>query len=141
MGVLARRSSEQYSQFYAVLFHLTEELIAQNPACFASGVDYGWVDEFRLCGTRFLIDFAQPAFRLGIEVQGGIFGTRRKRRGNTGHTSVSGMLRDMRKANAMVLRGWSCLYYTPDQLFHVETFNQIRSVIILRAGCNGSGVE
>jgi hypothetical protein len=132
MGVRLVRSGEQYSSFFALLNHLTRGLVVDNPIWFLGGVDYRWVDEKVVPGTRFRLDFALPVLRLGIEVQGGVFGTRSKRRGKTGHTSVSGMLRDMRKANAMVLGGWACLYYTPDQLFHVETADQIRDAIMLR---------
>lgn len=55
---------------------------------------------------RFRMDFAWPTYRLAIEVQGGVFSR------GPGHTSVGGILRDMEKANLLVLNGWRCLYYT-----------------------------
>jgi very-short-patch-repair endonuclease len=52
---------------------------------------------------RYRLDFGFPEYRVGVEINGGIF----SRRG--GHSSVSGLLRDYEKARECVLQGWAVL--------------------------------
>lgn len=54
-------------------------------------------------------DFAFPAHRLAIEVDGGVWT-------NGGHTRGSGFIKDMRKLNAAAVRGWRVLRYTPQMI-------------------------
>lgn len=53
---------------------------------------------------RWQLDFAWPAYRLAVEVEGGIY------RGGA-HTSVTGLQRDIDKSNALVLLGWRLLRF------------------------------
>ena len=56
-------------------------------------------------GRRYRADFAWPAHRLVVEVEGGIF--RRGRKGpDPGHASPGGILRDIEKASAYATHGY-----------------------------------
>lgn len=58
---------------------------------------------------RWRFDYAWPAHRLALEVEGGIFTGGRHSRG-------AGMLADIEKYNAAVLAGWRLLRVTPKQV-------------------------
>lgn len=60
---------------------------------------------------KFLWDFAWPAARLAVEVQGGIWRT-------GGHTTGAGVTRDCEKAALILIAGWRPLSVTAD---HVRT--------------------
>lgn len=57
---------------------------------------------------RFRLDFALPAMKLGVEVDGGIF-----RPHGGAHSGPVAILRDMEKHNLLTLMGWSCFRFTP----------------------------
>jgi len=74
-------------------------------------------------GRKFRADFAFPAQKVIIEIDGGVYGFRfynRKtervewRRG--GHSSISGQLQDMERGNLLSAYGWRVLRFTPKQL-------------------------
>ena len=72
----------------------------------------GWVAEFRFHpARRWRFDFANPgaAWRLAVEIEGGIFSRGR-------HTRGAGFLRDCEKYNTAALHGWTVLRYAPWQL-------------------------
>ena len=48
---------------------------------------------------------------VAVEIEGGIF-----MRGRSGHSSGTGILRDMEKGNEYALRGIRCLRVTPEQV-------------------------
>jgi len=56
-------------------------------------------------GRRYRLDFAWPAVKLGVEVQGGIWH-------KGGHSTGTGITRDCEKANAHTLAGWRIIYLT-----------------------------
>lgn len=58
-------------------------------------------------GRKFAADFAWPAHRLLLEVQGGVF---------TGgaHGSITGIKRDIDRLNIATLNGWRLLRILPD---------------------------
>jgi hypothetical protein len=58
---------------------------------------------------RWRFDFAYPAHRLALEVEGGIWTGGR-------HTRGAGFLKDMEKYNEATLAGWRILRVTPEQL-------------------------
>ncbi len=71
---------------------------------------YAPLREYRFHPTRrWRVDFAWPAQRLAVEVEGGIY------RGG-GHTSVGGIRRDIDKANALTMLGWRLLRVHGDQV-------------------------
>ena len=58
---------------------------------------------------KFAADFAWPAQRLLVEVQGGIW-TRQA------HGSIKGVLADIDRLNAATMAGWRLLRFTPDMV-------------------------
>ena len=66
--------------------------------------------EYRFHPTRrWRLDFAWPERGLAVEIEGGIY------RGG-GHTSVTGIKRDVDKANALTMLGWRLLRFHGDQV-------------------------
>lgn len=58
---------------------------------------------------RYRADFCYPAARLLIEVEGGVHGT-------GGHSTGTGITRDIEKGNAAMLAGWRLLRCTGEQV-------------------------
>ena len=75
------------------------------------------VRQWRFARPRgFRADFGWPwsvvrAFAIAVEVEGGTW-----LRGKSGHSSGTGILRDMAKQNEYALRGIRCLRVTPEQV-------------------------
>lgn len=63
----------------------------------------------RVLGRKFRADYAYPAARLAIEVEGGVWSGGKHGRG-------SGILKDIEKGNTYAVLGWRLLRCTPDQL-------------------------
>lgn len=63
-----------------------------------------------LGGRRYALDFAWPALKLGIEVDGGIWRT-----GGGAHTGT-GHIRDIRKGNDAIEAGWRVLHFIPEDI-------------------------
>lgn len=77
-------------------------------ACRAFGVEV--VREFRFHPVRkWRFDYAVPASRVALEVEGGVW------RGGR-HTSPKGFMTDMEKYNAAAIAGWVVVRTTPDRL-------------------------
>jgi very-short-patch-repair endonuclease len=67
--------------------------------------------EYRFDETRkFRFDYAWPAFRVAVEIEGAIWS---RYRGGHGHPS--GILRDMEKGNLAALNGWHVFRFTTDE--------------------------
>lgn len=60
-------------------------------------------------GRKFRFDFAFPAERLGIELEGGLWS-----RG--AHSRPAGIQRDIEKHNFAVLNGWKVLRFSTDDI-------------------------
>jgi very-short-patch-repair endonuclease len=58
---------------------------------------------------KFELDFAWPDYRIGCEIQGGVFT-------KGAHGTGAAILRDMEKSNLLTLCGWKVLRYTPDEV-------------------------
>lgn len=68
------------------------------------------VPEYRFHPTRrWRFDFAWPADKIALEVEGGAF-TRGR------HTRGAGYLKDMEKYNAAVIAGWRVFRVTPSDI-------------------------
>ena len=83
-------------------------------------------------GRRFLFDFAWPAYRLSLEVQGGewIKGA---------HTSGSGLRRDCQKQALALLQGYRTLTVTGSMVRDGEALALVESLLRLSgANCDGS---
>jgi len=81
--------------------------------------------EFYFCTDRqFRIDYAIPEFKIAIEQEGGIF-----MKGNSGHSSGTGIARDMEKNNLLVSKGWRLIRRQPNEMLTVETLCTIKSLL------------
>ena len=67
-------------------------------------------------GRRFRHDFGWPAYRVVIEVQGGVY-----MRGKSGHSSGTGIVRDMEKLSLTTVAGWRTIQVQPRDLMTERT--------------------
>jgi very-short-patch-repair endonuclease len=70
-----------------------------------------YVREYRFAAPErdWRFDYAWPAYKIAVEVEGGVWSHGR-------HVRGSGFLADMEKYNAAAARGWLALRFTPDQI-------------------------
>ena len=81
--------------------------------------------EFYFCTQRqFRIDYAIPQYKIAIEQEGGIF-----MKGYSGHSSGTGIARDMEKNNLLVSKGWKLIRRQPNEMLTIETINLIKSMV------------
>ena len=71
---------------------------------------------------RWRLDFAWPAVKLGVEIEGGIFSRGRHGRG-------SGIKGDIDKSNALTLLGWRLLRFHGDQVRSGQAVEIIRQAL------------
>jgi len=71
---------------------------------------------------RWRFDYAWPALRVALEIDGAVWTQGR-------HTRGSGRLADMEKFNAAATLGWRVLYRTPGQKYTEETARLIRAAL------------
>ena len=64
-----------------------------------------------VAGRKFCWDLAWPEFRIAVEIQGGVWASRR-----LGHATGAGINRDCEKSNLAQLAGWISLAVTSDQI-------------------------
>lgn len=83
-----------------------------------------WPEYFFTTERQFRLDYAIPEYKIGIEVDGGIWA-----KGKSGHSSGTGITRDMEKANLLNVNGWTLIRRTPDQLLTNETIELIKKAI------------
>lgn len=88
---------------------------------------------------RWKVDFAWPDFKIIVEVEGEIYGTGKPCfycgvRPTGGHSSVSGILRDIEKYNEAAIHGWIVLRVLPEELDleNGKAFNLIEAAFKLR---------
>jgi hypothetical protein len=81
------------------------------------------LDDCGLSDWRF--DYAWPAEKIALEVEGGVF-TRGR------HTRGKGYMEDMRKYNEAKVRGWIVLQCVPDTLCRSETIELLHRAFQLR---------
>ncbi len=74
-------------------------------------------------GRKWRFDFCWPEARLDVEIEGGVF-TR-----GVGHTSVSGIMRDMAKINAAQVLGWRVLRFHARNIDDDEAIPMIRQIL------------
>jgi very-short-patch-repair endonuclease len=65
------------------------------------------VAEHPVCGGRYRLDFAWPALRLAVEVDGYAW-----------HASAEAMARDRRRRSELAATGWTVLVFTWQQVHH-----------------------
>lgn len=81
--------------------------------------------EYYFCAERqFRIDYAIPDSKIAIEQEGGIY-----MKGNSGHSSGTGIARDMEKNNLLVSNGWKLIRRQPNEMLTMGTINILLSLI------------
>ena len=85
--------------------------------------------EYRFNSSRrWRLDYAWPAHRLALEVEGGVFASRQRdggrRRGR--HVSITGFLNDLEKYNTLACYGWRLLRVIPSDLCTLPTIRLIQ---------------
>jgi hypothetical protein len=90
-----------------------------------------WPEFYFSTERLYRFDYAIPlnpsnsgSLKIAIEQEGGIWA-----KGNSGHSSGTGIQRDMDKNNLAIAQGWVIIRRTPDQMMTSETIELIRSVI------------
>ena len=68
---------------------------------------------------RWRFDYAIPAHKVALEVEGGVWTQGR-------HTRSKGFLKDMEKYNMAALMGWKLLRTTPDRLLTEGTLKMLQ---------------
>jgi len=87
---------------------------------------YGWQCEYRFhIGRRWRLDFAWPAAKLAVEIEGGVWTDGRHNRG-------SGFIADMDKYNELALLGWRLLRFTPEMVKSGDAMKKIEIALIAR---------
>ena len=82
-----------------------------------------WVSEHRFAPPRrWRFDYACPALRLAIEIEGGAYSRGR-------HTRGKGFISDMEKYNRAVVLGWRLLRYTPQQFSAGHFIADVRDLL------------
>lgn len=83
--------------------------------------------EYRFHPTRrWRFDYAFPAQKVALEVEGGVW-TRGR------HTRGAGFLKDAEKYNAAAVLGWRIIRVTPRQLCDLNTIKLLREAMPTRA--------
>lgn len=77
----------------------------------------------------FRFDFAWPDAKLAVECQGGTWSSKRM-----GHSSGSGIQRDMAKANEAQLQGWLILAYSDHGINDGSMVKDVRRALESRRG-------
>src|SRR5690606_19001925 len=89
-----------------------------------------WPEFFFSTERLYRIDYAIPVLadgtiiKLAIEQEGGIWA-----KGNSGHSSGTGIQRDMDKNNLLQTSGWKLIRRTPSELLTIETLELINKMI------------
>lgn len=93
-----------------------------------------WPEFFFSTERLYRFDYAIPVaadgkiLKLAVEQEGGIWA-----KGNSGHSSGTGIQRDMDKNNLALSQGWVIIRRTPDQMCTSETIALIRTIIEQRS--------
>lgn len=86
-----------------------------------------WVREFRFWpGRRFRLDFAWPALRVALEVEGGVWTGGR-------HTRGAGFERDALKYSEAAIRGWLVVRVTTGMVKSGAALELVKRAIEVRA--------
>ena len=80
------------------------------------------VAEHRFCERRWRFDWAWPAQKIALEVEGGIWTGGR-------HTRGEGFVKDMEKYNAAAALGWRVLRCTPSTLCKTDTIELLKTTL------------
>lgn len=96
-----------------------EETFALQCKCYHLGPDR----EHVFCpGRNWRIDFAWPALRLAVEIEGGV------------HRIKGRFERDIEKYNTMTMMGWKLLRFTKKMVERGEALEKVQAIIIQLGG-------
>lgn len=73
---------------------------------------------------NYRLDYAIPKYKIGIEVNGGVWA-----KGNSGHSSGKGILRDYEKSNLAQSLGWKLIIVTPKEMKNFKILSIIQTFI------------
>jgi len=80
--------------------------------------------EFKFCpNRRFSFDFAYIEQRIALEIEGGIYTHK------MGHSSITGILRDIEKYNLAAICGWRVIRILSNELHKKQTFELIKKAL------------
>ncbi|MDM8174792.1 hypothetical protein QT327_10555 [Olivibacter sp. 47] len=79
-----------------------------------------WPEFYFAVERQYRIDYAIPTHKIAIEVDGGIW-----MKGNSGHSSGTGIKRDMEKGNLLQSMGWRLIRVQPNELLTDSTLKLI----------------
>lgn len=82
-----------------------------------------WREFYFSTKRLYRFDYCIPELKLGIEVNGGVWS-----KGNSGHSSGKGIMRDYNKSNLAQSLGWNVISVTPDQLMTSYTIGLINDL-------------
>jgi very-short-patch-repair endonuclease len=86
-----------------------EDVLAQT-LTLAGGPLAEYERQFRYVpGRKFAADFSWPAYRLLVEIQGGVWNRK-------AHGSITGVLADIERLNLATLNGWRLLRFVTDEI-------------------------
>jgi very-short-patch-repair endonuclease len=103
-----------------IIGNSAEQTLARQ--CQADGLT-DFEQEYRFDAMRrYRLDLAFPKERVGIEINGGIWHGK-------AHSAPMMILRDMDKANLLVLSGWRVLRYTPAQVKCGEAIEGLKTLL------------
>lgn len=84
----------------------------------------GAVAEYRFhLQRKWRFDFAFPASRVAVEVQGGLFSRGR-------HTRGAALVKEYEKLTAAAVAGWRVLYCQPNDILTVAFANQVKQAVL-----------
>lgn len=118
MSVAARRQwvrAEREARNFSLEHQLALQLRVAH-------LDDGLYAQYRFTERRWLLDFAYPALRLGIEIHGGTFM-------GGAHNRGARQRQDFEKANALALLGWRLLVFDTTMVRDGTALQTIESAI------------
>ena len=86
-----------------------------------------WPEFFFSTERLYRFDYAIPEYKIAIEQEGGIWA-----KGNSGHSSGTGIQRDMDKNNLAIAQGWVIIRRTPADICTSGTMELIKKLVGIR---------
>lgn len=83
-----------------------------------------WSEFFFSTERQYRFDYCIPEYKIAVEQNGGIH-----MRGNSGHSSGTGIQRDMDKNALAASLGWTVISRSPEQMLTSATVDLIRKII------------
>ncbi len=83
-----------------------------------------WPEFFFSTDRLYRFDYAIPELKIGIEVNGGVWA-----KGNSGHSSGKGIMRDYEKSNLAQAQGWKVLTVVPAQIKNYEALELLKNLM------------